>query len=297
MILSIEGYSIAGGRDARLVRNNEPANLDVVILGELRVLVRTWPPNQWLGTKRYTVSREESTRLSEPAPFITTEELGRFAGEYRKLVAGADAVVLSGGLASGLPLDIYASLASYAAEASVPAIVHAGGTGPVAQPGPASRAGADRVDGRGGRGRGIHRPGRPAGPGREGGGHAVRRGPARRGVLRPGGPWRAALEGYPACRCPRRPWWPGCCPPSSRAGHGRMRCGTRWPSARRPTQLGEVDLDAYDMLSSEVVVARRTARPPADGSARPVRPPALSPEAAGPARQPPPPRRPPTAPR
>jgi len=39
MILSIEGYSIAGGREARLVRNNEPANLDVVILGELRVLV------------------------------------------------------------------------------------------------------------------------------------------------------------------------------------------------------------------------------------------------------------------
>jgi hypothetical protein len=39
MILSIEGYSIAGGRDARLVRNNEPANLDILILGELRVLV------------------------------------------------------------------------------------------------------------------------------------------------------------------------------------------------------------------------------------------------------------------
>ena len=72
-------------------------------------------------------AREESTRLSEPAPFITTEELGRFAGEFRKLVPGTDAVVLSGGLASGLPMDIYASLASYAAEASVPAIVHAGG--------------------------------------------------------------------------------------------------------------------------------------------------------------------------
>jgi hypothetical protein len=39
MILSIEGYSVAGGRDARLVRNHEPANLDVVLLGELRVLV------------------------------------------------------------------------------------------------------------------------------------------------------------------------------------------------------------------------------------------------------------------
>jgi hypothetical protein len=39
MILSIEGYPTADGRDARLVRNNEPANLDILILGELRVLV------------------------------------------------------------------------------------------------------------------------------------------------------------------------------------------------------------------------------------------------------------------
>ena len=39
MILSIEGYAMGAGRDARLVRNNEPANLDVLILGELRVLV------------------------------------------------------------------------------------------------------------------------------------------------------------------------------------------------------------------------------------------------------------------
>ena len=42
MILSIEGYSVAGDgdsrRNARLMRNNEPANLDVVILAELRVL-------------------------------------------------------------------------------------------------------------------------------------------------------------------------------------------------------------------------------------------------------------------
>ena len=72
-------------------------------------------------------AREQSTRLSEPAPFITTEELGRFAAEFRKLLPGTDAVVLSGGLPSGMPTDIYASLASYAAEASVPAIVHAGG--------------------------------------------------------------------------------------------------------------------------------------------------------------------------
>jgi hypothetical protein len=39
MILTIEGYATGAGRDARLVRNNQPANLDVLILGELRVLV------------------------------------------------------------------------------------------------------------------------------------------------------------------------------------------------------------------------------------------------------------------
>jgi hypothetical protein len=38
MILSIEGYSTGDGRDARLIRNNQPANLDILILGELRVL-------------------------------------------------------------------------------------------------------------------------------------------------------------------------------------------------------------------------------------------------------------------
>ena len=31
-------------------------------------------------------------RFSEPGPFITTEELGRFAGDYRRLMTGAAAV-------------------------------------------------------------------------------------------------------------------------------------------------------------------------------------------------------------
>jgi hypothetical protein len=39
LILSIEGCSTSAGRDARLMRNNQPANLDVLIVGELRVLV------------------------------------------------------------------------------------------------------------------------------------------------------------------------------------------------------------------------------------------------------------------
>ncbi len=37
-VLSIEGYSTGNGRDARLVRNREAVNMDMLILGHLRVL-------------------------------------------------------------------------------------------------------------------------------------------------------------------------------------------------------------------------------------------------------------------
>jgi hypothetical protein len=38
LILHIEGYRTGGDRDARLMSNDQPANIDVLILGELRVL-------------------------------------------------------------------------------------------------------------------------------------------------------------------------------------------------------------------------------------------------------------------
>jgi tagatose 6-phosphate kinase len=66
-------------------------------------------------------------RFGEPGPFITTEELGRFAADYRRLLAGAAAVVLCGSLPDGLPGDTYGSLVTYAAEAGVPVILDAGG--------------------------------------------------------------------------------------------------------------------------------------------------------------------------
>jgi tagatose 6-phosphate kinase len=66
-------------------------------------------------------------RFGEPSPYITTEELGRFAADYRRLLAGAVAVVLCGSLPDGLPPDTYRSLVIYAAEASVPVILDAGG--------------------------------------------------------------------------------------------------------------------------------------------------------------------------
>jgi tagatose 6-phosphate kinase len=66
-------------------------------------------------------------RFVEQGPYITTEELGRFAADYRGLLAGAAAVVLSGSLPDGLPPDMYATLVRYAAEAGVPVILDAGG--------------------------------------------------------------------------------------------------------------------------------------------------------------------------
>jgi hypothetical protein len=38
VILHIEGYRTGADRDARLVRNDEPVNIDMLVLGELRVL-------------------------------------------------------------------------------------------------------------------------------------------------------------------------------------------------------------------------------------------------------------------
>ncbi len=68
------------------------------------------------------------TAFEEPAPYITTEELGRLAADYRGLLDGATAVVLCGGLPAGLPADIYGSLTSYAAGAGVPVVLDAGGS-------------------------------------------------------------------------------------------------------------------------------------------------------------------------
>jgi tagatose 6-phosphate kinase len=68
------------------------------------------------------------TTFDEPAPYITTEELGRLAADYRALMADAEAAVLCGTLPDGLPAETYRSLASYAAEAGVPVVLDAGGS-------------------------------------------------------------------------------------------------------------------------------------------------------------------------
>jgi 1-phosphofructokinase family hexose kinase len=68
-----------------------------------------------------------TTSFAEPSPYITTEELGRLAADYRSLIDGASAAVLCGGLPDGLPPETYATFATYAAEAGVPVVLDAGG--------------------------------------------------------------------------------------------------------------------------------------------------------------------------
>jgi tagatose 6-phosphate kinase len=68
-----------------------------------------------------------TTSFAEPAPYITTEELGRLATDYRALLAGATAVVLCGSLPDGLPAEIYGSFVSYANDAGVPVLLNATG--------------------------------------------------------------------------------------------------------------------------------------------------------------------------
>jgi tagatose 6-phosphate kinase len=69
----------------------------------------------------------QTMRLREPGPYVTTEELGRFARDYRSMLADATAVVLCGTLPLGLPPELFGSLATYAAEAGVPVILNTGG--------------------------------------------------------------------------------------------------------------------------------------------------------------------------
>jgi tagatose 6-phosphate kinase len=165
-----------------------------------------------------------------------------------------DAVVLSGGLPAGLPLDIYASLVSYAAEASVPAIIHAGG--------PALWRSLER-----------HpalvllasTAGVPGAGASEGPAALVTRGSKAAAMLSGAallaaasngqeGQWRAALEGYPGLSLSAEAVVAGLLPAVTQ--------GWTWPDAlvhavalgASADLLGEVDLDAYDLLSSEVVL-------------------------------------------
>jgi tagatose 6-phosphate kinase len=69
----------------------------------------------------------QTALFNEPGPEVAAAEFGRMVGRFTDLLATAEAVVISGSLPRGVPLDAYATLAAIAAEHGVPAIVDADG--------------------------------------------------------------------------------------------------------------------------------------------------------------------------
>ncbi len=190
--------------------------------------------------------RGQTTILDESAPYITTEELGRFAADYRKLMTEATAAVLCGTLPAGLPPEIYGSLVTYAAEAGVPAIIDAEG--------PALSYGASRRPALV-----IPVPGQVDVAALVAGGvpavavvsdHDVH-------VVTAGRDWRGTLDGHSRLPGSRDALVAGLV--------SGVVPGWSWPDTLRHAialgaavgSSGEVDLDAYDMLLPEVVL-----RPP-----------------------------------
>ena len=116
----VTAAGLAGGSAGELIKS-ELARVGVAtrftrIAAETRRVVRV------------TDSYGHATSFREPAPYITTEELGRLAADYRAMLDDATAVVLSGTLPAGLPTETYGSLTSYATAAGVPVILDAGGS-------------------------------------------------------------------------------------------------------------------------------------------------------------------------
>ena len=210
------------------------------------------------------------TTFREPAPYITTEELGRLAADYLSLLADADAVVLCGSLPDGLPADTYGSLTSYAADAGVPVVLSAGGSalwhgasrGPVlVMPESAGNDLARLID-------------------KGAGSVAVRSGPAIE-VVTAQARWRASLVGTPRVGGQTAPGAGSGRGPAGAEGSGRDRdalvaglvpgiaLGWSWPDMLRHAVAlaaavatnGEVDLDAYEALVPEVTIEPCEERP------------------------------------
>jgi tagatose 6-phosphate kinase len=185
-----------------------------------------------------------TTTFREPAPYITTEELGRLAADYRGLLDGATAVVLCGSLPAGLPPDIYGSLISYAASGGVPVVLEAGGAelqyGAARGPALVIPAPGDEAD--------LETVGASA--------VVCATGTGLR-ALTPQGHWQADVrEPSEAARLSRDGLVAGFVPGTA--------LGWSWPDMLRHalalassvSPAGAVDLDAYELVLSGVMVTR-----------------------------------------
>jgi tagatose 6-phosphate kinase len=204
------------------------------------------------------------TTFGEPAPFITTEELGRLAADYRALMADATAAVLCGSLPDGLPAETYGSLASYAAEAGVPVVLDASGSAlrhavsrrpALVIPGdatgyPVGDAAADTMPG----------PGTPAA---DGAAALVARGAGAVAILSDGGvravtaagEWRAELAGQHLHRASRDAMVAGFVPGIALSWSWPDTLAHAMALAASSDPSGDVDLEAYERLLPKVTVA------------------------------------------
>jgi tagatose 6-phosphate kinase len=200
------------------------------------------------------------TTFGEPAPFITTEELGRLAADYRALMADATAAVLCGSLPDALPAETYGSLASYAAEAGVPVVLDASGSAlrhavsrrpALVIPGDApGDAAADTVPGHGT----VAADGAAALVAGGAGAVAILSDGGVRAVTA-AGEWRAELAGQHLHRASRDAMVAGFVP--------GIALSWSWPDilahavalSASSDAAGDVDLEAYERLLPKVMVA------------------------------------------
>jgi fructose-1-phosphate kinase PfkB-like protein len=207
------------------------------------------------------IKRHATACFREPAPYITTEELGRFAADYRRLLRDATGVVLCGSLAAGLPPEIYGTLATYAADVGVPVILHARGS--ALRYGMARRPALVVPD----TGAANPAPGPGARESLAAGARAVVM-PSGEGILAAagGGSWRAYGVPLPAGGAVGRPLdgaWPGGARGALVAGLvPGVLLGWPWPDRLRHAlalaaaadHSGEIDISAYEQYVAQVIV-------------------------------------------
>jgi len=73
------------------------------------------------------VTTDEATLLNEPGPTVSAREWRHFYDHFTTLVEDADAVVLSGSLPPGVPLDAYAVLGKAARRLGAPVVLDTSG--------------------------------------------------------------------------------------------------------------------------------------------------------------------------
>jgi tagatose 6-phosphate kinase len=208
------------------------------------------------------------TTFGEPAPYITTEELGRLAADYRALMADATAAVLCGSLPAGLPAETYGSLASYAAEAGVPVVLDASGSAlrhaVSRRPAlviPGDGTGDETSDAIGDPAAvTVPDPGTPAAGGAAalvagGAGAVAILSDAGVRAVTAAGEWRAELAGQHPQRASRDAMVAGFVPGIALAWSWPDTLAHAMALAASSDPAGDVDLEAYERLLPKVIVA------------------------------------------